>query len=185
MTRNKWQAVGAAVLFFVCTFGCMMASQMEGGAGGGVGEMRSAAEDRAWREAAQVKELPVADSIIHVDAKLSHSGLRWEGHAYGFEVLIGPHAVDRHGQQAVAVRNHFTAKVNANADFLRRPPCKDGRIRVASRIEGSKWAVWVLKEISSGVYQEITAFTTYDESYIQKVREDCGNDSWLGLTGSH
>jgi hypothetical protein len=68
----------------------------------------------------------------------------------------------------------------ARDEFWQRPPCKDGRHRFVARMNDGRWAVWVLQQVGPMEWQEVTAFTTSSDGYVQKIRDDCGLGSWLG-----
>jgi hypothetical protein len=161
----------------------------------------SAAQDRAWQRQEQVmpvqqqyqQQAPAVQYVQPQVQQVAH-GVRfsdvaptydyWNGYLdemrrMGFTVDTGSHAVDRHASDAFLVREHFRALVQNEPIIGQQPPCRDGRHRFTSKI-GNRFAVWVLAEKAPGVFQEITAFMTADLNYVSKVRDDCGNSSWLG-----
>ncbi len=149
-------------------------------------------QDRAWQRQEQVAA-PAQQAVSNVPVTGIHaatvassfSAYAEEMSRYGISVDVGDHAVERHGREAFLVREHFINKATVDDFFMNEPPCKDGRKRITSRI-GKSWAVWVLVETEVvGVLREITAFMTDDSDYILRMRDDCGNKSWFGMSGSH
>ena len=94
----------------------------------------------------------------------------------------GPHAWTKHGPAEVqTVRDACKAVAISMPEWFNRPPCKDdGRFRFWVHLANGKWGVWVLEQLSPGVFKEITAFITNSQDYIRTVRDDCGIDDWLG-----
>lgn len=79
------------------------------------------------------------------------------------EVETRPHAVQRHGEDAIIAREATQHSGPGN-----RYDCKDGRTRIVTQINARRWAVSVL----DGTV-EVTAFTTEDREYIGRMLEDC------------
>ena len=80
------------------------------------------------------------------------------------QVELGKHAVEKHGNDAVLVRQW----VANNAQPWHRWDCPDGRTRVVVPYDGHRWAVMV---VLGSV--EITSFLTDDQAYVTRMLDPC------------
>lgn len=93
-----------------------------------------------------------------------------------------PHAWAKHGvADVMTVRQAMQIMAAQQPAWFNRPPChNDERYRYWLQLADGRWAVWVLERVTDTVYREVTAFTTRDRAYIQKLRDDCNIGGWLG-----
>jgi len=96
------------------------------------------------------------------------------------DLQMGTHATEKHGMDAVTVRNQFISKMD-QATF-QRPPCRDGRWRFIDQVADGTWAITVWEQVPgrANTFREVTSFTTRDQAYVRQVAEQCGNGQWLG-----